>query len=464
MTGAAAMACPTLGWAEMMITYADKGAKLPVEFSATASDCDVHEWSWEAFTWATAMEGGKPRFMQLHTMEELAADYAPRKGGLMRVIARSSKAHSLPHEEYAAAFTEADGSMLVGQNGYPVYATVHMNDSYFRTVRQNMIKTGAYQRNAGKDVAPPAGQACDEADDRYFFRCGAAVFKATWYRLADGEKPPEGAYHTVAEVPVLANRCDEGGCVAVATDKHVQARVALVGLHVAGYVEHHPEFLWATFEHHRNAPSVPDGTFAFDGRTIEEDYTFYKAGTPFTKDKVLVPNQPANSNDPALLTFHEETQTFSPVTQVVQMNRTGGENHADGAANIESLNAGARAELRGQNSWAASYFLLGTVWMKPDWFTADNPEITSKTFKWQNHVRGSAALANTTAETFMQAPSSPGNPDTMNCFDCHNPQSYSYSGKPMPNRRVAISHMLAVDTPFAVPNKMPVKDKGSLGQ
>ena len=455
-TEASAGACPEgLGWAEGLTAYLQPGAELPTQFSATADDCLFQQWSWEAFTWATAMVDGKPRFMSLKTMEQLDPDEnAPPAAGVLRLTPRSTKAHNLPVEDYDATFVEADGSVLVGQNGYPVYASVHMNDSYFTTAQQNLIVNGGYQDNVGADTPGAAGADCGELGEsedsnKAYFQCGAAVFKATWMRLKQGEAAPEGAYVTTAEVPVLQNQCTNDSCVVVATDQYLQAQVALVGLHVVGYVEHHPEFLWATFEHQDNAPSFADGTFEYSDQSDAKGYTFYAAGTPFEQDAVLVPNQPAKQGDPPLLTFDDATQTFAPITQVIQMNRTGGDNQPNGPSNIDAVNQASRNTMQQAGVFQANYFLVGTAWLKPDTYIASNPDITNTAIQWNKRAVGSLALINTTAETFLQKP---GAGDTLNCFACHNPQSFYFTDQTMPLRRVAISHALAVDTPFAVPN------------
>ena len=453
---ASAGACPEgFGWAEGLPGHFAPDAPFPTEFSADADDCLFQQWSWEAFAWATAMIDGQPRFMSLKTMDDLDPDGAAAPAGVLRLTPRSTKAHSLPTEDYDAAFVEADGSVLVGQNGYPVYASVHMNDGYFTAAQENLIVNGGYQANAGADTPGAASADCGELgqsedSNKAYFPCGAAVFKATWLRLNDGEAAPEGAYVTTAEVPVLKNLCTKVSCTVVATDQYTQVQVALVGLHVVGYVEHHPEFLWATFEHQDNSPSFADGTFEFSDGSDPKGYTFYAAGTPYTKDKVLVPNQPANAGDPPLLTFDEATQTFSPVTQVVQMNRTGGDSQPNGPANIAAVNEASRNTMKQAGVFSANYFLVGTAWLKPDSYVATNPDITNKNVQWNGRAIGSVALANMTAETFMQ---SAGAGDTLNCFACHNPQSFSFDDARMPLRRIAISHALAVDTPFAVPNQ-----------
>src|SRR6478609_7546962 len=189
-----AASCPEgFGWSEGLPAYFAADAKLPTAFGADADDCLFHQWSWEAFSWATAMVDGKPRFMSLKTMDDLdpSPDGTPPPAGMLRLTPRSTKAHNLPVEDYDAAFVEADGSVLVGQNGYPVYASVHMNDSYFNTAKANLIENGGYQANVNADKPGAAGADCGkigepEDANKAYFQCGAAVFKATWMRLKPG--------------------------------------------------------------------------------------------------------------------------------------------------------------------------------------------------------------------------------------------------------------------------------------
>jgi hypothetical protein len=131
------------------------------------------------------------------------------------------------------------------------------------------------------------------------------------------------------------------------------------------------------------------------------------------------------------------------------MNQTGGNTEPNGPANITAVNQASQKVMQNQDAWQASYFLVGTAWLEPDTYVATNPEITNAAVQWNDQAKGSVALANMTAETFMQQP---GTGDTLNCFACHNPQSFYFSDHTMALRRVAISHALAVDTPFAVPN------------
>jgi hypothetical protein len=436
----AAAACPALGWSESLSRFLAPTAKMPTTEPTT--DCAFHEWSWETFVWATALDpNGVPRFMMMPTPTDLVSTKPDAdKEGLrpLRLAARSLKPHATNGApEVAGAIVEADGNMMVAPNGYPVLASVHMNPSYFRTAKKNLIYDGNYEKNPDQDA---------------YFAVGDAIFKATWMRLDPGQKPPVGAYTTQAEVPILT--IDRTTSLVVTTGKTTQATVALVGLHVVGMTDGHPEFLWGTFEHNVNNPQTPDNTFTTAG-TDSKGYTFYAANTPYTS--VNTPNKVT----PATLTFDEKSQRFTPITNAVLENKTGGEtNSPDGPTNIANLNASSQRFLQGQTGNEvvfASYNLIGTVWMKPNTYVTTNPS-------WKNlgstDAVGSVNLANSTAETFVQVANDSVMKNVANCFSCHNPGSFNFQSSPpkLASRRIAISHVLGVSSPYAVPNQIPVKN------
>jgi hypothetical protein len=306
-----------------------------------------------------------------------------------------------------------------------------MNESYFNTAKLNLIATGGYQSQP-QDTS---------------FNTGAAVFKATWLRLDPGVAPPDGAFTTQADVPVLTTYSRPGvvTIAPVVPNRFVTVTVALVGLHVVGSTVNHPEMLWGTFEHKLNSPQTPDNTFSKSGKD-PKDYTFYKANTPFSQVNRAV--------DPTILKLDEATQKLSPVTNVVLENRTGGETQPGGVGNIEVLNTQGQSFLAGQKlpqSAFASYGLIGTVWMAPNSYNVNSN---------QTNAVGSVNLANATAETFVQNPKSSPISGVLNCFLCHNAQSYSFQSPPpakLANRLVALSHVLGVGTPYAVPNAISGK-------
>src|SRR4051794_30519495 len=351
--------CPTLGWSEGLSKYLRPDFPFPTSDTnlMPTPDCNFHQWSWEAFVWATALikdpttGATVPRFMTLPTPADLlntAENAGEPRLRLLTLAARSSHFRSSPaFTEGAGAIVEADGHMLVSQKGYPVYASVHMNKSYCDTARKNLIVTGGAQNR-------PADS---------YFDVGAAVFKATWLRLDRGQQPPAGAFTTQAQVPLLETKLTPGlVTIQPVAGKFVQVTVALVGLHVVGQTDNPPEFLWGTFEHKLNSPATADNTFAPSPTTSDPNsYTFYKAGTAYSQV-----NNPAV---PPGLTLDDATQKLSPVTNVVLENQTGGENQADGVGNIFILNAEAQNAVGGfpaPQSNFANYNLVGTVWMLPN--------------------------------------------------------------------------------------------------
>lgn len=430
--------CPPFGWEEGLVNYLKPNAPFPISDTASvnAPDCAFHEWSWEAFIWATALlkdpSSGTlvPRFMMLPTPEDLLSSQTDAGKLHLRPLKLAARSHLFlganGFTEGAGAIVEADGNMLVGLNGYPVYASVHMNPSYFNTARQNLIANGGYTKQ-------PAGA---------FFSPGAAVFKATWLRLAQGQTAPAGSFTTQAQVPVLQQTKNAQGVITIApvAGKFTTVTVALVGLHVVGYTLNHPEFLWGTFEQKLNSPSTPDNTFSTSGSSANS-YTFYTANTSFAQVNQAV--------TPPQLQLNAQTQQLTPVTNVVLENRTGGENQPNGPGNIMAVTMSAQnflGGLKGPQSVFANYNLDGTVWMAPNSYNLNSN---------QTDAVGSVNLANSTAETFVQTATNTPITNVTNCFLCHNPTSYSFQTPPppkLPNRLIALSHVLAVGSAYAVPN------------
>jgi hypothetical protein len=442
-TPAPAKNCPTFGWSEGLGKYLAPNFPFPTQDTASlkAPDCNFHQWSWEAFIWATALisDSGTtvPRFMTLASPDELLTNNANAGEPKVRTLTLAARSHTFKgapgFTEGAGAIVEADGNMLVAQNGYPVYASVHMNKSYFDTAQKNLIATGGYQSQPATST----------------FDVGAAVFKATWLRLDPGQAPPAGAYTTQAQVPVLQTVVTPGlVTIQPVPGKFVTVTVALIGLHVVGQTVNHPEFLWGTFEHKMNSPATPDNTFTPSAaRKDPNSYTLYKASTPFS----LV----NNAFDPPALRLDDASQKLTPVTNAVLENQTGGENQPNGVGNVIVVNSQAQGAVTKFTPPAqatfANYTLVGTVWMLPNTYSVNSD---------QTSAVGSVTLANTTAETFFQYPKNAPITNVKNCFFCHNAGSYTFQNPPplpLTNRLVALSHVLAIGSPYEVPNSISGK-------
>ncbi|MCR6653653.1 MAG: hypothetical protein NVV73_20095 [Cellvibrionaceae bacterium] len=184
--------CPSLGWSEGLGAVA---AASQISTAEPNSDCSFHQWSWEVFIWATAPDpSGNPRFLSLATPGDLlGANQTNKKKPLLTLGTRTHLTDTL---QETGAIVQADGNMLIGKNGYPVYASVHMDSNYLATAKQNLVYNGGYANNVQNEVN-------DFSNPNYYFQSGAAVFKATWLRLGDGVNAPDGSYTTAALVPIL---------------------------------------------------------------------------------------------------------------------------------------------------------------------------------------------------------------------------------------------------------------------
>ena len=196
-----AKGCPPFGWAEGLGKFQDSTAAFPTNDTAKlpTPDSNFHEWSWEAFVWATALitdpaSGATvPRFMTLPTPADLtnnSAEAGQIKVRPLTLAARSQTFHAAPgFTEEAGAIVEADGNMLVAQNGYPVYGVGAADSDLFRdgaeeSDRDQRLPDPAVRTPTSTSATPssrPPGSA----------RCG--------------QQPPAGAYTTQAQVPVLGH-------------------------------------------------------------------------------------------------------------------------------------------------------------------------------------------------------------------------------------------------------------------
>lgn len=376
-------------------------------FPADPSNCDFHQWSWNAFLWLTQDVKGEPRF---ETMSPTGIETLP--GVLDPLIGRSAKARTLELVNQAGP----DG-IMIDQQGRPIYYSIHSDSTFGDFITQNGLQDPAKLRAFNPNTPFPVG---------------SLTLKAAWKVVAPGEDV-SNFYTRQAQIALLTT---QNGKIVV-SDKTQTARVALVGFHIAGTVANHPEMIWATFEQLQNAPDLPKPMNAMGPYDVvsNKDWLFYKANTQFQYCNV-------NAAGAGSLKLDEATQTLSPVTQVCRMIPYGGGKDTN-VANIKSLNASVHAQLTGV--WN-NYFEVGAIW-----FIANNALKPNCTFQPGNLecradtdtpiLTGSTQLSNTTIETFTQSQTAQDN-----CFACHNTvQVFPPSNaklQPLPGLDVNISHVL----------------------
>jgi len=201
---------------------------------------------------------------------------------------------------------------------------------------------------------------------------GAVEIKGSW-RVFTGT-PPSDMYTVQG---VVGDTCQP-------------VTLGLVGFHLVMNTPKHPEFIWATFEHYRNAPNCvnpqapPTGGWSFNN--------------PSCTGSNCTPNQP-NVNP----------------TQVCRIAPQGGGSSTN-VLNIQAINTSVQQTLQkliagnpqryGAMKIWLNYQMTGNLW------TVNGALPPSST-----NEAGSLLDANTTLETFIQGPDSQGN--NQNCFTCH---------------------------------------------
>ncbi|HEX3530504.1 MAG TPA: hypothetical protein VH988_25865 [Thermoanaerobaculia bacterium] len=373
---------------------------------AFASFCDFHQWAWQSFLWLTQSSGGKLRFETFPTVDDVIAgkDNSGTRG-LVKLAVRTQKVHG-PHKSLDEV-TQADSlGVLVDHSGHAGYYSQYVNPQMFQ-----QIVSLHWNDPAVLNQIPPATE----------LQTGDVELKVSWKIVAPGEDVSK--YYVR---PALIDRLVTGPDGKVRIDHSappVEVKVALVGFHVVGWVQGHPEAVWATFEQNDNAPDfAPQQSPSV--AVSPKNWTFYTAST-------LALN--CNQVDTGKLTLDPATQTLKPATQVCRQFPYG--MAATTAASdpnlhaITTLNESVKSQLG--NDVARSYFEVGAIWTNGDLKPNDDQ---------QAHRLGSTLLNNSVIETFTQNVQSDNN-----CFSCHNTLMYNPSDpsiQPLQGTNINLSHII----------------------
>lgn len=403
-----------------------------------APDCDFYKWAWQTFLYVTHAEGAdqQPRFVNYVAPLDLFANKAPltlalvnRQKGSLNLLPRGAKGASASTVD--DVLQAASKGLIVDHSGRAVYYGTHLNDVFVQFVRHHgfdadVTKIGAFDADTPVDA-------------------GALELKSSWKILDPAVDDAKQFFTIEADIPGLKVVTDAMG------KKHIQPdfqhprheTLALVGLHIVGTVKDHPEFIWATFEHVRNAPGlVGQKVGGDDAVDASSDFTFYDLG---------VKRSECNLNARDALTLDVTTQKLTPVTQVFRQFRYGAPDNPMTGINepddgVASLNRDVRKRLQSASSVWKNYFLVGAVWI-------DNPGMNfqpTDTPIADAVLAGETRLSNATMETFTQHEQAvtpmPG-PAKPNCFRCHSAAS---DNKTLPDgtmlmlkaKKINVSHAL----------------------
>ncbi len=377
-----------------------KGSPFDVE---STTNCIFHQWSYQKFLWVTKPEGEVPLFLDQKQITQVNDAMIPvaQQTGANVVLTDTIQAGS----RHGVLKTNPAYNSDVNK-AFTVHYSIHTSDI--------MLKAADSFK-----IALASGKL--EADNLATFPVGSLELKVSWVDAKAIASDKLANYYTTTAA--MLNKDGK---------TFTNTTVALLGMHVVGVVENHPEFIWATFEHNDMAPNYDWKANSASSKTnkllFAKGTTTGLDGITFIKDdKPVLPNKaydlfqygvPRNSAGVLKNTSQSEPANF---------------NH------IDEINKSVAKQLK--DVWK-NYFYNGSIWIDTDSLTPQQQaqkivdlggKIGAATPG--SSARGSLNCANVTMETFTQTfqddISKISVNNLANCFSCHNPVSFSNNTSPI---------------------------------
>lgn len=382
-----------------------------VGFPDPNTNCDFYKWSAQMFLWLTSpgYDGSDRYVFDTDLFYDVSPEYPPDKH---RHFIPSSTGNPFAlrfqkPEEIAETGQAGGSAVLISQQGSLVYYGVHTNDvyAYFLTGQKNGQIEASDFPTTQDDL-----KKVEEFAERFAgisFSDGIALtmeLKTSW---VDADTVDASKYVTVtATVPKYTKTSETVWTLQPNTETK---RLALVGFHVVGTVQGHPEMVWATFEHLSNTPDNNYYYQAAHGFTglVEYDssgeWLFMATGGDMFDANVERAKVDGATGD----IVATESHTIGP-SNTYRVNPWGdsGDQVSSAGNNTEiiSLNTDVLGHLA-PGDVRANYIQIGALWTQKGQIPPDD---------WKAQ-RGSLELANSTMETYHQS---------LNCFACHQGSSF----------------------------------------
>lgn len=360
------------------------------------------------------------------------------------------------------------GAVLLSQKNSVVYYTTVVNDVYA------WFLTGVANGAINTNNQFPTTQADLDQITSYAAQFGVTLSdanaltmeaKLSWVDASTLSNP--SAYITTqAEVPVF-NTSSSTSWPQTST---TVVTLALLGVHVVGTSNGHPEMIWATFEHFGNTPNATYQYVNNSGNTSTVNQNT-SGSWVLTANGSSGPFNVAHANYLSAPTINAQSgQTISGSDTLRQyafgVAPTGIPNQNDATpaiANTEviSVNNSVLGQLA-QGDVRANYYFVGSTWTF-DGFAPTQPYpivIQNPNANIDGAEIGTSFLTNSTMETYQQAT---GTSASTNCFSCHN----NGGSTPPPGTAVttAVSHIFSSLLPLfnssSTAAKAPAKKKST---
>ena len=263
---------------------------------------------------------------------------------------------------------------LIDQNGLYARFAIMMNQPMFEYIDQNTLYSKTGQEQFAGMIDFPVGQVTGGTNGTI----GAIMVKSSWRIL--GPSDDRSQFHAIDALiytPAIPAMHIAQSCI--------KQTIGLVGFHIGHKTKSDPQWLWSTFEHVRNDPTLDE---VKAGKATGK-YNFYDPACDQQKCPLnQPPPRPWDPNvQPFPNGFHSQVARVIPITQ-----------------EVIDLNAGFQAILKG-TVWQ-NYILISTQWPTDATSATDPTGAPAPTY-----------LGNSTLETYIQG-KIPGS--SSNCIFCHN--------------------------------------------
>ena len=358
-----------------------EGKGSPFDTNST-TNIIFHQWAVQKYLWLTKPSTDSTLLFQ-DSLIFVSADMIPVKpvNGIDLVLTDT---------------LQADGNVMKSNpkfnkldSTFTVHYSIHVSDIM------------AVAAKTFKDVIIKGGK---ESND-YTFPVGSLELKVAWVDTNAISSSEIGKYYTTQAV------------IQDSIGNQVTTRVAMLGIHVVGVVENHPEFIWGTFEHEEMVPAYQWGSTP--PVTSNDQKLFYQQGHIGTQEDILT--QPS-TNVFTLYRYGVPKYGNGNFTQSSQQEPINYDN-------IDSLNTCVQENLTGVFK---HYLYNGALWINTDGMSMDSIVDTLNTLGYDlanvspgDIPKGSVAASNITMETTFQLSkndtmSHVNIADMQNCFTCHN--------------------------------------------
>jgi hypothetical protein len=397
--------------------------------------CDFYKWGSQMFLWLTSGNRDQhvfntaPNFYNVSVESDKTREFLA-ENALMNLAVRDAKTDE---EDEEIEVGQAGGNdILISQNSSLVYYGIHANDVFaLYTTGQ---KNGAFTSDASLNNSFPSTSEQLDTVSNYAITYGyplgpdmnalAMELKTSWVD-ASTLANPNNYILSEAIVPVFDSSLAKGPWPVTGNE---QKTLALVGMHIVGSVNGHPEMIWTTIE---QVDNVPDNAYVYtttSGSSGSKGYDSSGTNWQFL---------PQGAAQPTAITANATVETATDGTTPVQIvNQNGADigpvdvqrvnpwgalpgNQADTAvgsnSDLISINTSVLSQLS-TGDIRGNYIQTGGIW------TVEGQIPTGGT---DSELRGSLYLANTTMETFHQYSTGATGFDPQNCFACHSSTSGS---------------------------------------